>query len=214
LYDRRPNFDCRASAVALFALLLVAIAAHAEPASHAQEAMQEADARALAIKTLANELKVDPSEIAVVHLARFTWPNSALGCPRPGGVYTPSLVPGYLALLSHDKKEHRVHIGAGRAVVCDLARLPLKSSKVIVEQLEQMAVNDLAGKIGVSPDEITVTKTTPTVWPDGQFGCAGPVNANTRPVRGFRIDLLHNGRTFEYRAGMGRVAPCPDIQAQ
>jgi len=195
----------------LIALLVVAIAARAEPA---RKTMQEKDARLLAITTLANELKVDPSEIAVVHLARFTWPNSALGCPRPGGVYTPSLVPGYLALLSHDKKEYRIHIGAGRAVVCDLARLPLKSSKVIVEQLEQMAVNDLAGKIGVSPDEIRVTKTTPTVWPDEKFGCGGATNAVTRPVRGFRIDLLHNGRTFEYRTGRGRVAPCPDIQAQ
>ena len=41
----------------------------------------------LAKQDLANNLKIDVSQISLVEVVEVTWPNAALGCPSPGKNY-------------------------------------------------------------------------------------------------------------------------------
>lgn len=49
----------------------------------------------LAIKDLADRLKIETAEVTVVKTAEAVWPNAGLGCPSPGKVYAQGKVPGY-----------------------------------------------------------------------------------------------------------------------
>jgi hypothetical protein len=77
------------------------------------------DARRLAIDLLARELHCTPADIVIVELSPVTWPNSALGCPKPGMMYLQVLTPGYRVRLAHGKHEYIVHTDRGhRAIRC------------------------------------------------------------------------------------------------
>ena len=77
------------------------------------------EAVAVAVDTLARELGCAPAEITVAEARPVTWPNSALGCPRPGLMYTQVLTPGFQIRLVHGQQEYVLHTDRGhRAVRC------------------------------------------------------------------------------------------------
>ncbi|MDD5371625.1 MAG: hypothetical protein PHQ40_21300, partial [Anaerolineaceae bacterium] len=45
---------------------------------------------------LARQLSIKPEQIEIVDASSVTWPDSSLGCPKPGMVYTQVLVDGIL----------------------------------------------------------------------------------------------------------------------
>lgn len=51
-------------------------------------------------------------EIKVLSAERVTWPNSAMGCPMPGRMYTQALVPGYRIVLSVGEQKFDYHAGS------------------------------------------------------------------------------------------------------
>lgn len=77
------------------------------------------EAIAIAVATLARELGCAMAEIAVAEVRPVTWPNGALGCPRPGMMYTQVLTPGYQIRLVRGQQEYLLHTDRGhRAVRC------------------------------------------------------------------------------------------------
>lgn len=48
---------------------------------------------------LAQRLGIQEDQIQVSSAAAVTWPDSSLGCPKPGMAYAQALVPGYLIIL-------------------------------------------------------------------------------------------------------------------
>ncbi|NOX75997.1 MAG: hypothetical protein GXP17_05160 [Gammaproteobacteria bacterium] len=75
---------------------------------------------------MARQLLAEQNHLAAKSLRKISanavqWPNSSLGCPRPGMMYTQVLTPGYRVTLmdSFTGKEYVVHVGPGRALVCD-----------------------------------------------------------------------------------------------
>lgn len=71
--------------------------------------------------------------------------------------------------------------------------------------LEQQAVGDLAGRLGVPEDEITVVSVEEVTWRDGSLGCAEPGMMYTQAlVDGSRIILEAAGERHEYHAGGNR----------
>ncbi len=169
----------------------------------------------LAIEALSEELGVSMSDISLIHQSKFNWPNSALGCPKPGIAYMQAVVPGYLVLLKHGESQYRVHTGNGRALVCHLSRIPLKLDGVILDNLEQMATNDLATRLGVSLASIEVVESVPMVWPDSNFGCETASQVSVKKsVRGHLIRLGYGDQVFEYRTSRSKVKPCPAIETQ
>ena len=79
-----------------FASLMLA-AALSVGAANAQTAVSELPA-ALLDKIRADVAKaqgVSAGDVKVVSTEAVNWPNGALGCPKPGMMYTQAIVPGY-----------------------------------------------------------------------------------------------------------------------
>jgi len=79
--------------------------------------MQEVADRAAAI--LAESLNISVNEVTIIDIQHATWRNGALGCPKPGMMYTQALVEGYLVKAIVAGEEYEVHMDErGRGVVC------------------------------------------------------------------------------------------------
>jgi hypothetical protein len=48
---------------------------------------------------LASQKGLAAQDVKVVSAEAVNWPNGALGCPRPGAMYTQAIVPGYRVVL-------------------------------------------------------------------------------------------------------------------
>lgn len=68
-----------------------------------------------AIDDLADEQGVDPAAVEVRVTELVTWPDSALGCPEPDGMYTQALVDGYRIVLAAEGSEFFYHGEQGSA---------------------------------------------------------------------------------------------------
>jgi hypothetical protein len=69
-------------------------------------------------------------------------------------------------------------------------------------QVAQLAVADLASRLGVAPEEIEVLRAEETTWSDGSLGCPQPDQLYTQAlVDGYRVILQHSERLFPYHAG-------------
>ncbi len=72
--------------------------------------------------------------------------------------------------------------------------------------LEQ-ARADLAERLGVPVDEITLVSSEEVTWPDSSLGCPQPGMMYAQVLTsGSRITLSAGGRTYEYHSG-GQRAP-------
>lgn len=64
-----------------------------------------------AVALLAEQLGVDPAQIQVARAVEVTWRDGAIGCPKPGFMYTQALVPGVLVELVVDGTTYAFHQG-------------------------------------------------------------------------------------------------------
>jgi hypothetical protein len=58
---------------------------------------------------LAGEQGVAAADVKVVDAKAVDWPNGALGCPKPGRMYTQAIVPGYRIQLEAGGKRFTYH---------------------------------------------------------------------------------------------------------
>lgn len=87
-----------------------------EPTDDAGGAVGDTDldaATASAVADLAAQEGVEPETVEVVTAEEVTWPDGALGCPEPDGMYTQALVPGYRIVLDLDGREVHYHGATG-----------------------------------------------------------------------------------------------------
>jgi hypothetical protein len=82
---------------------------HPEPADPASRAMVE---RARA--DLQRRMSIPAEEIALVEFKAVVWPDSSLGCPRPGMVYTQVQRDGVLIRFEAQGRLFEYHGGSGR----------------------------------------------------------------------------------------------------
>ncbi len=67
------------------------------------------------------------------------------------------------------------------------------------------AMKDLAHRLSISLDKITVTSAEAVVWPDGGLGCPQPGMAYIQVQQdGMRIILNANGKEYHYHSGQRR----------
>lgn len=72
--------------------------------------------------------------------------------------------------------------------------------------LEGLARNDLAAKLGLQPAEVRVVESKPVTWPDGSLGLPRPGEMATMAlVPGALLTLEAKGRRFRYAAGGSAV---------
>jgi hypothetical protein len=66
---------------------------------------------------LAQRLAVSANEINLVEATSVTWPDSSLGCPQKGMVYTQVLTSGYLILLEANGNMYEYHANRNTYVI-------------------------------------------------------------------------------------------------
>lgn len=84
---------------------------------------------ALFVDDLARRALVKPETITVVSATEQQWSDGALGCAKPGEMYTQAIVPGYRAVLQAGGEKYAYHSDRrGHFIVCGsgLALPPVK----------------------------------------------------------------------------------------
>src|SRR5262245_59833297 len=72
-----------------------------------------------AVRTAAAYVSVAPTDVQVQLVEAREWPDSSLGCPRPGLMYSQIVTPGYLIVLQAGGRVLEYHSDArGRVVLC------------------------------------------------------------------------------------------------
>jgi hypothetical protein len=91
------------------------------PASSKAPASTLPDAALAAIVADAAEVTgVDADAIVVVSVKPVTWMDGSLGCPRPGVMYTQSVVPGFRVIVQARDRKLDYRVGrAGTAKRCE-----------------------------------------------------------------------------------------------
>jgi len=78
----------------------------------------------------ARKAGVSPDQVTVVSVKAVQWPDSSLGCPQPGFMYSQVVTPGYLIVLSAGGKTYEYHSDRGQQVVtCANPRPPLSADQ-------------------------------------------------------------------------------------
>jgi hypothetical protein len=80
----------------------------------------------LVTEAYAKELGVAPDEVTLVSAESVEWPNSAMGCPEPGGNYLQMITPGFKVVVAHAEARATYHTSDGSMgpiqwVRCDAA---------------------------------------------------------------------------------------------
>ena len=82
-------------------------------------------------KDLAKRLSISVNQITVVQARAVTWPDSSLGCPKPGMMYMMVLSPGFQIILSAEGREYNYHAGqSGGAFYCESPSPPASSNSI------------------------------------------------------------------------------------
>ena len=183
---------------------------------------------ALAKTTLTREVGAGAENAVLVSITDAVWRDSSLGCPQRGNVYTQVMTSGYRVTLSLRGTPYVVHVGQGRAVVCGNAAGAVKrvppppsdasaaresklpsTSAVAGLKLAEQARADLARKLGVEKDAVTINFFRPAEWPDAGLGCPAEGQMYTQQLtKGFTIELASGGKNYEYHSDMHHVVPC------
>jgi hypothetical protein len=71
----------------------------------------------IAKQDLARRLEITSDEIEVVQIEVAEWPDTSLGCGKPGLARLPVAIPGYRIILSARGREHVYHTGRESGVV-------------------------------------------------------------------------------------------------
>lgn len=83
----------------------------------------------LAIADAADRLDVAVEEVEFVSFEMVTWPDSALGCPEPGEMYTQALVEGYRIVVAAEGTELTYHGAVGDdPFLCEDPQEPVERS--------------------------------------------------------------------------------------
>lgn len=69
-----------------------------------------------AVAEAAGRVGIDPSAVQVVSVQASEWPDTSLGCPKPGMFYAQAVTPGYLIVLEAAGQRFEYHADAGRRI--------------------------------------------------------------------------------------------------
>jgi hypothetical protein len=165
----------------------------------------EAEAVALARRTLMAELAVASEQIRTVSVSPAQWRDSSLGCPERGMVYTPVLSSGYEVKLRDAKREHVVHVAGNRAVICQSQADP-KQPPVTMVSASMKAANAvraaLATRLGIEPASVRIVSTRPLRSAKCPAAPAAPKGA------ALIVEAEAAAQTFLYYADDAAVVDC------
>jgi hypothetical protein len=82
-----------------------------------------------------------------------------------------------------------------------------------VNKFVQLAKQDLAARLNIDIDQISLVEVTETTWPNEALGCPGPGKVYTSiQVPGYLVRLEANGVEYDYHMDQtGEYILCPDF---
>jgi hypothetical protein len=179
---------------------------------------QQRDIATLAIDALAADLGIDKDRITVDTIRPVDWPDSSIGCAKPGQAYMQVITPGHKVTLRVDRQVHVVHEANKRAFVCHqtkaYAGVNPQRELVFGDQMIT-ARKDLAKRLGVPESDIKPASAEARTWDDAGLGCPEPGKSYPPgKVTGWVMTLRHESRDYTYHTDMQRTIPCPTITAK
>jgi hypothetical protein len=131
------------------------------------------------IADLAKETGADRDDIKVVRAEAVVWNDGSLGCPKSGEFYIQVLMSGYWVVLEVEGQEYDYRANdSGYFTLCEGKGgppMPPRNKGVDIENpLIIQAKEDLAERLGISPNQIALLSFEAVVWPDSSLGCPQP----------------------------------------
>ncbi|MEZ4766824.1 MAG: hypothetical protein R2844_00145 [Caldilineales bacterium] len=165
-----------------------------------------APATGAAVEMLANSLHVAPTQIKVVSREALAWPDNCLGVVRVQAACQPGTTPGFRIILEAGGQQYEYHTDAS-----GLRVMPGREGPVVAGVVAAAAAGDqMAGALGIAPDEVRVVSTTLVEWPDDCLGVATPERqCQGGPTPGYRIVLQAQGQTTEYHTNADATIVVP-----
>ena len=152
----------------------------------------------------------ESQDIEVVRAEKVVWNDGALGCPKPGEFYIQVLMSGYWVVLDADGEDYDYRANdSGYFFLCEekgAPTMPTSDKGVDIENpLLIQAKEDLAVRLGISPNQIALLSYEEVVWPDASLGCPQPGMAYIQvPQDGALIRLSAKGQVYDYHSGGNR----------
>jgi hypothetical protein len=166
---------------------------------------------------LAQRLGAPIDQISVVSVSEVVWPDGSLGCPQPGQMYTQATMPGYQITLSYQGQEYNYHTDMQRAFLCEnpvSGGFVDKKNLVPELRLVNMAIADLAQRLGIDKSLIIPQPLVAKRWPDTSLGCPDPGQTYTPADKaGYEIMLKvkqqgGQEQTYIYHSDLERIVFC------
>lgn len=177
-----------------------------------------------AVADLSMRLGIQPEQVTVVEVKEMEWPDTSLGCPRPGMAYAQVLTNGMQVILEVDGTTYSYHgRSPGDLFLCGpkgpvpppgVSQGAEETQAIGPDDQEQLmvetVVDDLASTLGITGDEIEVVSVEPMQWRDSSLGCPKPGQMYLQVITpGYKIVLEAGGETYEYHTDTrGRFVLC------
>ena len=160
-----------------------------------------------------------PANSKLLTSEQTQWNDSSLGCPQPGAMYTQVITSGYLLRFAGQDSTHEVHVATDAAILCSPqvgTGVPKRSTAAYragdLDAIVETARADLAAKLNLQIEEVSLRSFEPTTWPDSRLGCGEALaDAAPGPVRGFKLKLATSSQYYIYNTDLHRAFPCPPI---
>lgn len=83
------------------------------------------------------------------------------------------------------------------------------SSNPVLDRLVAQAKSDLAARLKISPDAVTLKEAESMEWSDGSLGCGKPGMYYIQVITpGYLIIMQANGKDYEYHTSMSLAVFC------
>lgn len=201
--------------LALPAIILNGLALVALPGLLFAAEQEPAGPDAVARQTVANALGIDLAGVRVISSEARDFADASLDCPQPGMAYAQVITPGFRVLVEADGRRFDVRIAGTLGRIC-YRRKPSPDRPADdgtgPRQLGEAARQDLALRLGVSLETVTITGLRRLKPGETLPGC-GEVCAKEAPPSacGVGVQLRAGEQDFGYIALPSGVQPCPDI---
>lgn len=170
---------------------------------------------AIALQTVADALGIPPAGARVISSEFRDFPDASLGCPQPGMAYAQVITPGHRVLVEANGRRFDVRVAGSRGRICYLRKRDPErppASQAPARESGEAARQDLALRLGASPDAITVTGLRRLKPGETLTGCGEVCTSGTTVAAcGVGVRLRYGERDFHYVALPEGVRPCPDI---
>ena len=203
-----------------------------QPAASAAVASQSATAQAMGSTAPAaivdrgrqalREAGLSP-DLKLLSSEQVQWNDSSLGCPQPGMMYAQVITSGYVLRFSDQGSMHEVHVAGDAAIVCSPqlgTGVPKRATAAYrardLDAVIATARSDLAARLNLKEEDVSLRNFEPTTWPDSRLGCGDPAadSDTARPVRGFKLIFSTSRQYYTYHTDLKRSFPCPPIATE